>query len=247
MITMGIDIGGSGIKGALVDCDKGEILSERQRFHTPHKVRPDNMAQLIKQLVLLQKWSGKIGVGFPAVIKNDIAMNAANISKKWMGMDVPEFIRQQTGCPTFAINDADAAGLAEVTFGAGRSFDRGIVLVLTVGTGIGSSIFVNGQMLPNTEFGHLQIRGKDAERRASDYIRKEKNLAWKKWANRFQEFLNEMEKLINPDVIIIGGGVSKYHLDFFDLLSVKAQLLPAKLLNNAGIIGAALFASLQKQ
>lgn len=246
MITLGIDVGGSGIKGALVDCSSGDLFSEKMRFRTPHKALPDDVVEIIQKMVFLQKWSGKIGIGFPAVIKQGIVLNAANISNQWIGQNVVDLITQKIACPTTVINDADAAGLAEMTFGVGQGYKSEIVLMLTIGTGIGTSIFVRGNLLPNTEFGHLQIRGKDAEKRSSDFIRRSKNLSWKKWTRKFQEFLREMEKLINPDVIIIGGGISKYHQEFFQLLNVKAHLLPAKYLNNAGIVGAALFASWQR-
>jgi polyphosphate glucokinase len=243
MITLGIDFGGTGIKSALVDCNTGDLVTERLRFHTPHKAHPDDVVNVIHKLILQPKWSGRLGIGFPAVIKHGVAMNAANISKKWIGINVVDLITHQTGCQAAVINDADAAGLAEMTFGVGKGFKDEVVLMLTVGTGIGTSIFVRGNLLPNTEFGHLLIRGKDAEKLSSDFVRREKNLSWKKWAKKFQEFLGEMEKLVNPDVIIVGGGISKHHQDFFNLLDVKARLLPAKYLNNAGIIGAALFAS----
>lgn len=243
MRSLGIDYGGTGIKGALVDCVTGQLISERLRFRTPFKSKPVEVANVVMQMIDKLNWNGRIGIGFPGVIREDIAMNAANISKDWIGLNIVDKFTEWTGNPTVVINDADAAGLAEMTFGVGQLFKNEIVLMLTVGTGIGSCIFTKGHMLPNTEFGHLQIRGKEAEKRSSDYVRRKKNLSWRKWAQRFQEFLTEMEKLINPDVIILGGGVSKYHDDYFDLLETRAKLIPAKYLNNAGIVGAALYAN----
>lgn len=245
MIVFGIDFGGTGIKSALVDCTNGQLVSERIRVPTPHKAQPEDVAELIHQLVLQQNWSGSIGIGFPAVIRAGVALNAANISKKWIGMDVAQFIENQTGCCTRVINDADAAGIAEMTFGTGREYANMVVLLLTVGTGIGTAIFSHGQLLPNTEFGHLQIKGTDAEKRVSDYARRAKNLSWKKWARRFQGFLDEMEKLLNPHVIIIGGGVSKYYDKFSHLLNTRADLRVAQFQNTAGIIGAAMHVSHQ--
>lgn len=247
MITLGIDFGGTGIKGALVDCTHGEMITERLRISTPGMAKPDDVADIIQRMVQKNQWTGRIGLGFPAVIKDGYALNSANISKKWIGMDVSEFITRYTGCETFILNDADAAGLAEITFGAGQEPSNKVILMLTVGTGIGTSIFSDGHMLPNSEFGHLNIRGKDAEKRISDVVRRDNHLSWKKWSKRFQEFLDEMEKLINPDVIIIGGGVSKYYQEFRGYLKTKGELIPAHYLNHAGIIGAGLYASRQSE
>ena len=245
MQILGIDFGGTGIKGAIVDTQKGELVSDRLRLPTPEKSKPKDVADVINKLVISFQWKTRIGLGFPAIIKRGVACNAANISKKWIDLNVEALLHERTGCEVFVINDADAAGYAEMTFGAGREFRKGIVLMVTLGTGIGSAIFVNGQLLPNTEFGHIQIRGEDAEHRASDVIRQEKKLSWKSWSKRFQEFLEQMEMLINPDVIIIGGGASKYYQEFFCYLDTGAKLLPAHFFNQAGIIGAAMFASQQ--
>ncbi len=245
MRVLGIDFGGTGIKGAIVDARKGELVSERLRLPTPEESKPQDVANVINEIVTSFTWKGRLGLGFPAIIKNGIACNAANISKKWIGENIVTLLQQRTGCEVFVVNDADAAGLAEMTFGAGREFPKGVVLMLTLGTGIGSSIFLNGQLFPNTEFGHIQIRGKDAEQRASDVVRRAKELSWKAWAKRFQEYLDHMEMLINPDVIIVGGGASKYYEKFFRYLKTNAQLIPAYYLNQAGIIGAAIFASQQ--
>jgi polyphosphate glucokinase len=246
MQVLGIDFGGTGIKGAIVDIKKGELISGRLRLPTPERSKPQDVGDVIKEIAASFKWKDRIGLGFPAIIKDNVAYNAANISKKWIGLDVKTLLHEKTGCEVYVVNDADAAGIAEISFGAGREFQDGIVLMLTLGTGIGSAIFVNGQLLPNTEFGHIQIRGKDAEHRASDVIRQKKQLSWKAWSKRFQEVLDHMEMLINPDVIIIGGGVSKYYEKYFGYLKTNAQLLPAHFFNQAGIIGAAIYASQQK-
>jgi len=245
MQVLGIDFGGTGIKGAIVDTRKGELVIERLRLPTPEKSKPKDVADVINEIVTSFRWKGRIGLGFPAIIKGGVACNAANISKKWIDLNVETLLKERTGYEVFVVNDADAAGYAEMSFGGGREFQKGIVLLLTLGTGIGSAIFVNGQLLPNTEFGHIQIRGKDAEHRVSDVIRQEKQLSWKSWSKRFQEYLDHMEMLINPDVIIIGGGASKYYEKFFCYLNTNAKLLPAHFFNQAGIIGAAIFASQQ--
>lgn len=240
--VLGIDVGGTGIKGALVDTRKGELVTERKRYPTEGKIKPVEVMDLIARFVDDLQWQGLIGIGFPAIVKNGVALSAANISKKWIGMNIDEAVHQKTGLNTYALNDADAAGIAEMRFGAGRPFQKEIVIVLTLGTGIGSAIFVRGELLPNTELGHLEIRGKIAERRASDAIRQKKDLSWKKWSVLLQEYLDEVEFLFSPDVLIVGGGASKYHEKFFPHLHVHAQLLPAEHLNLAGIIGAAWYA-----
>ena len=243
MKVLGIDIGGSGIKGAIVNVNQGKTVGERIRLTAPEKSKPRDVAKIVKEIAGQFSWKGSIGCGFPAVIKNGIALSAANISKKWVEMDVNGLLSQVTGLEIHTINDADAAGLAEMSFGIGKDYKKQVVVLLTLGTGFGSAVFVNGELLPNTELGHIQIRGKDAEKRASDAVRKKKELGWKSWSGRLQEYLNVLEDLINPDVIIIGGGISKSHLKFFPHLKTRAKLLPAHFLNQAGIIGAAIFAS----
>ncbi len=237
--VLGIDIGGTAIKGAVVDTRKGVLITERKRYPTEEKIKPEKAIGIIADLVSDLQWTGSIGIGFPAIVKEGVALSAANISKKWIGMNIDEQIFQKTGLKAKTINDADAAGIAEMRFGAGKPFQKEIVIVLTVGTGIGSAIFVRGELLPNTELGHLEIRGKIAEKRASDAIRQKKDLKWKEWSELFQEYLDQLEFLFSPDVLIIGGGASKYHEKFFPNLKVKAKLLPAQHLNLAGIIGAA--------
>ncbi|MDT8897293.1 ROK family protein [Thermanaerothrix sp. 4228-RoL] len=240
--AMGIDIGGSGIKGAIVDIESGKLISERVRLPTPENSKPDAVAKVVNDLVRALGWDGVIGCGFPAVVHHGVALTAANVHKDWIGTDVNRLISEATGCPTFTLNDADAAGIAEMRFGVGRENARGVVIMLTLGTGIGSAIFTDGHLVPNTEFGHLKIRGKDAEWRASDAARKRKKLTWKKYAKRLQEYLNEMENLFWPDLFIIGGGLSKQAEKFLPLLSLRTRIVPAQLQNLAGIIGAAIYA-----
>lgn len=237
MITLGIDVGGTGIKGAPVDTEKGVLLEERYRVLTPQPATPAAVAECVTEIVRHFKWRERIGVGFPATIKNGVAMTAANIDQSWIGTDGKALFEKRTRCKVNLINDADAAGIAEMRFGAGRDV-KGLVLMLTIGTGIGTALFMDGLLVPNTELGHIEIRGKDAERRASDAVRVGKELSWRKWAKRFNEYLDRIERLLWPDLIIIGGGASKYFDRFAPDLTVKARLTPAQLLNEAGIIGA---------
>lgn len=243
---LGIDIGGSGIKGALVNVKKGEFVHERHRIPTPQPSVPEAVADVVAEIVHHFHWDGPIGCTFPAVIKHGVAYSAANVDKSWIGTDGESLFAEKTNCPITLLNDADAAGIAEMTFGVGK--DRnGMVIVLTIGTGIGSAIFVDGVLVPNTEFGHLQIRDLDAEKRASDFIRKEEDLSWETWTERLNEFLYWMEVLFSPDLFILSGGVTKKHDQFLHLLRSQAEIIPAKMLNNAGIIGAAFAAHLAKK
>lgn len=241
MEFLGIDVGGSGIKGAPVDIDTGKLVAERVRIKTPEKAEPEPVAEVATQIAQSFTWKGPIGIGFPAPIKNGIALMAANISEKWIGINADEVFTSATGCPCTVGNDADVAGLAEMAFGAGKG-QLGTVIMLTLGTGIGTAIFSNGHLLPNTEFGHLEINGKDAEYRASDAARQRKDLSWKKYAKRLNRYLLAMEKLFWPDLFIIGGGISKAHENFIPLLTVQAKVVPAQLQNEAGMVGAALLA-----
>jgi polyphosphate glucokinase len=238
MEILGIDIGGSGIKGVPVDVKKGQLVAERHRIPTPQPSKPDPVTDVVAQIVKHFEWKGPVGCTFPAVIKDGVAYSAANVHKSWIGTNGQEMLQEKIGCPVLFLNDADAAGIAEMEFGAGRGHN-GVVIMLTLGTGIGSAIFVNGQLVPNTEIGHIEVRGKDAEDRASDRIRKEKDLNWQKWATRVNEFLGRIESLFSPDLFIIGGGVSKKHKKFLHLLHTQAELVPAQMLNEAGMIGAA--------
>lgn len=241
MNILGIDIGGSGIKGALVDTERGVATTLYQRIPTPQPSTPDAVADVVTQLVRHFEWSGPVGCTFPAIIKNGVAYSAANVDKSWIGTDGDRLFEQKTGCPFQLINDADAAGLAEVEFGAGRG-RPGVVMMLTLGTGIGSALFVDGRLVPNTELGHMEVRGKEAEHRASDRVRGKKKLSWKQWAARVDEVLHVYDALFSPTLFIIGGGVSKKHAKFLPLLTIGTPVVPAQLLNEAGIIGAALAA-----
>jgi polyphosphate glucokinase len=241
MEILGVDIGGSGIKGAPVEIEKGELITKRYRIPTPQPATPEAVGDTVAQIVEHFKWDGPVGCTFPAIIKNGVAYSAANVDKGWIGVNGEALIRDKTGCPTLLLNDADAAGLAEMVFGAGKG-RKGTVIMLTFGTGIGSAIFINGLLLPNTEFGHMEIRGKDAEHRASDKVRTDEDLSWEKWARRVNEFLNRMELLFSPDLFIFGGGISKKHDKFFHLFDLHTEIVPAQLKNKAGIIGAAMAA-----
>lgn len=241
MEILGVDIGGSGIKGAPVDIRKGKMMSKRYRIPTPQPAVPEAVGEVVGQIAAHFKWKGLIGCTFPAIIKNGVAHSAANVDDSWIGTNGQKLFAQTTGCPVLLLNDADAAGIAEMEFGVGQN-RQGVVILLTLGTGIGSAIFVNRQLVPNTEFGHIEIRGKDAEDRASDRIRKKKDLSWKKWSKRLNEFLARMELLFSPDLFILGGGVSKKSKKFIHRLNTEAEIVPAKLRNQAGIIGAAVAA-----
>jgi polyphosphate glucokinase len=212
---------------------------ERIRIKTPQKAEPEPVAEVVNQIAQTFNWSGSIGIGFPAPIKGGVTMMAANVSEKWVGTNADALFTKITACDCTMINDADAAGLAEMAFGAGRG-QPGTVIMLTLGTGIGTAIFHRGQLLPNTEFGHLEMKGEDAEFRASDAARKREDLSWKKYAKRLNKYLQKMENLFWPDMFIIGGGISKESEKFLPLLTIETPVVPAQLLNEAGIIGAAL-------
>ena len=239
MQILGIDVGGSGIKGAPVDTETGQLLAERLRIKTPKNGEPEPIAEVVKQIAQSFNWNGPIGIGFPAPIKGGVAMMAANVSDKWIGTNADALFTKVTGCDCTMVNDADAAGLAEMTFGAGRG-QPGTVIMITLGTGIGTAIFHRGQLLPNVEFGHLEIEGKDAETRASDAARQREELSWKKYAKRLNKYLLSMEKLFWPDLFIIGGGISKQSEKYIPLLTIDTPVVTAALLNEAGIVGAAL-------
>jgi polyphosphate glucokinase len=242
MHILGVDIGGSGIKGAPVNVTTGEMLSERFRIPTPQPSRPNDVADVVAEIVKHFEWEGPVGCTFPAIVKNGVVHSAANVDQRWVGTDGQTLLRKKTKCPVILMNDADAAGIAEMEFGAGRG-QKGVVIMLTLGTGIGSALFLDGKLVPNTEFGHLEIRGKDAEWRASDRARQDKDLSWKKWSKRLDEMLQRVEFLFSPDLIIIGGGVSKKSDSFIPLLHTRAKVVPAELLNDAGIVGAAVAAA----
>jgi polyphosphate glucokinase len=238
---LGIDIGGTGIKGAPVDTVKGKLLTERHRIATPQPATPKAVIKTVGKIVEHFEWQGLIGCTFPAIIKDGVTHSAANVDNAWIGYEAEKALRQQTGCSLTLINDADAAGLAEMAFGAGRDH-QGVVFVLTLGTGIGTAIFLDGELLPNTELGHLEFTGREAEKWAAESVRKEKNLKWREWAERVNTYLSHLEFLFSPDMFIIGGGVSKKFDKYEPYLTTQALTVHAQMRNNAGIIGAAMAA-----
>lgn len=239
MQVLGIDIGGSGIKGAPVDTETGELLAERYRIPTPQPASPEPVAETVAEIARHFDWKGPIGCGFPAVVQGGITKSAANVDDAWVDADAAGLISKATGCPTKVFNDADVAGLAEMAFGAGKG-RMGVVLVVTIGTGLGTSLFTDGVLLPNTELGHIEINGKDAELFASDAARKREDMSWKRWGKYFDVYLNRLHGLLWPDLIILGGGASKKFEKFSEFLSVPTEVVTAETLNEAGIIGAAL-------
>ncbi|MBK9924147.1 MAG: ROK family protein [Anaerolineales bacterium] len=241
MNILGIDVGGSGIKGAPVDISTGTLLAERLRIKTPKGAEPQPVAEIVTEIARSFNWKGPIGIGFPAPIKAGVVMMAANVSEKWVGLNADDLFTKVTGCDCTMTNDADAAGLAEMEFGAGKG-QPGTVILVTLGTGIGTAIFHRGKLLPNTEFGHLEMKGTDAEHRASDTARQREDLSWKKYAKRLNKYLAEMEKLFWPDLFIIGGGISKYSEKYIPLLKIETPVITAQFLNEAGIVGSTLAA-----
>jgi polyphosphate glucokinase len=237
----GVDIGGSGIKGCLVDLERGQLIGERMRIETPQPSLPDPVYAVVGQIVNSFGWPGRVGVTFPGVMKSGVAYTAANVDKSWIGTDVDAGLDRLIPGTVETLNDADAAGIAEMRYGAGR--DRGgVVLMLTFGTGIGSALFVDGHLVPNTEFGHIQVDGEDGERRASAAAREREELGYPEWARRVDRYLDVLEAGLWPDLIIVGGGVSKKAHKWVPLLSTRTPVVPAQLQNDAGIVGAALAA-----
>lgn len=239
MEVLGIDIGGSGIKGAPVNVQTGEMLAARHRIPTPEPSKPAPVAEVVAAVAQQFDWHGPIGCGFPAAMHNGVALTAANIHKKWIGTNAASLFSGATGCPVYVVNDADAAGMAEIAFGAGHG-RNGVILVVTIGTGLGTALFTDGHLFPNAELGHIEMNGQDAELSASDAARKREKLSWKQWGQRLNAYLLRLEHLFWPDLFILGGGVSKKYERFAPFLSVQAEVLPAQMLNDAGIIGAAL-------
>ncbi|MDQ1635672.1 MAG: polyphosphate glucokinase [Frankiaceae bacterium] len=240
-IVFGLDIGGSGVKGAPVDVSSGMLAGDRFRVPTPQPATPAAVAGVVAEVTAHFDWSGPVGATFPAVVKQGTALTAANVDGSWIGTDINAVLGETTGCRVTAVNDADAAGIAEMAFGAGR--DRsGVVVMTTLGTGIGTAVFLDGRLLPNTELGHLEIDGYDGETRASDSAREREGLSWDDWAERLTRYLRHLEDLLWPDLIILGGGVSKKANKYLSSLRVRTEVVPATLLNNAGIVGAALAA-----
>ncbi|MFJ1863414.1 polyphosphate--glucose phosphotransferase [Streptomyces sp. NPDC088097] len=243
MQIMGVDIGGSGIKGAPVDLERGELAQERHKVLTPHPATPEGVAACVAEVVGAFDWKGPVGVTFPGVVTDGVTRSAANVDKSWVGTDAATLLsRELGGLPVTVLNDADAAGVAEMTYGAGRGID-GTVILLTLGTGIGSALFRDGLLVPNTELGHLELKGHDAETRASVRAKEDGDLSWEHWAHRLDKYLAHVEMLFSPDLFILGGGVSRKPEKFVPLLEgIRAKIVPAELQNNAGIVGAAMAA-----
>lgn len=247
-VACGIDIGGSGIKAAVVDLETGEFTSERIRIETPQPATPEAVAQVCRELLERLDVAPEIpvGVAFPSPVLHGVIPFVANLDQSWTGVNIVELMREHTGRTMVPLNDADAAGLAEIAYGAAKGVE-GIVIVTTLGTGIGSAIVNNGVLLPNTELGHLEIDGYDAETRASSGQKTKQELGWKEWAQRLQRYYSHVEMLFSPDLFVVGGGVSKNHAKFMPLLDLKTPMVPAKLLNTAGIAGAAWYAALAQE
>lgn len=240
---LGIDIGGSGIKGALVNLKDGSLLTERHRIPTPQPATPQAVAKVVKKLIDHFEYKGPVGCGFPAAINHGIVKTASNISKKWIGINVETLFKEATKLPFIVINDADAAAMGEMRFGAGKS-KEGVTFLITIGTGIGTAIFLDGKLLPNTELGHLHLPGHKAiaEKYVSDATRKREDLSWSEWGKRFNQYINYVYSKFYPDRFILGGGASKKFEKFEEYISVPAPVYPCQLLNQAGIIGAAVAA-----
>jgi len=222
-------------------------MADRQKLATPQPATPDAVSTVVEELLKTFGWTGQTGITFPGVVTGGVIRTAANVDHSWIGVDAAKTFGANSQLPVPVINDADAAGVAEMRFGAGKGV-AGTVLMLALGTGIGSALFIDGTLVPNTEFGHIQIRGKDAEKRASEQAREEHDLSWGAWAGRVDEYLEHMEMLLSPDLIIIGGGVSRKSDKFLPLLTgLRAKVVPAALQNDAGIVGAALVAAQGRQ
>jgi polyphosphate glucokinase len=248
-LVLGLDVGGTGIKGGIVDLAKGELVGERVRLETPHPSTPAAVGDILSAITRHFEWKGLIGAGFPGVLQHERLMTATNLDESLIGVDLAHLLHDRTGCRAHVINDADAAGLGEVTHGAGKGRD-GVILLVTVGTGLGSALFCNGVLVPNTELGHLKMRDKEtgkirfAEQLAADSVRQRDDLSWKEWAKRFDRYLKYLQRLFWPELIIIGGGVTKKGDKFMPLLTVPCATTLATLGNNAGIVGAAVAARL---
>ncbi|WP_291052578.1 polyphosphate--glucose phosphotransferase [Herbiconiux sp.] len=246
-VAVGIDIGGTGIKGAIVDVGTGELLTERKKIATPEGGEPDAIAQTVLDLVNSLgeiPASASVGICFPAVVRRGVTMSAANVSKKWIGFEAEKLFEKTLGRDITFVNDADAAGFGEVRYGAavGR---QGLVLMTTLGTGIGTAIIYDGVLIPNAELGHLEIGGVDYETKASYAAKEREDLSWKKWAHRLQKYYDQLEMLFSPDLFIVGGGVSKSFEEFIPLLDLQTEIVPATLRNNAGILGAACLSTMR--
>lgn len=245
-VGFGIDIGGTGMKAAVVDLITGDLVTERYRIDTPQPATPRAMVDVVRELVDHHVWNGPVGCAFPAVVQHGVVHSAANIDASWLEVDADRLFTEALGRTSadgvVMLNDADAAGLAEMQFGAGAG-RSGVVMVLTFGTGIGSGLFVDGTLVPNTELGHLELDGHDAEKRAAASAKKREDLSWSEWAERVEHYLRHVERLFSPDLFIVGGGASKKAEKWLPEVSIRTEIVPARLLNNAGIVGAAIHAA----
>lgn len=238
--VLGIDVGATGIKAALVDVNAGKLITDRIKYPTPKPATPQAIVEVMKQLIKDFKWEGKqVGVGFPAIIKEGVTLSASNISESWLEFPITGFLKKKLKCPVQVINDADAAGIAERAFGEGDDED-GVVILLTLGTGVGSAVFLNGKLLPNTELGQLKHKGGVIEDYAANSARETKDLSYQEWGKELNKALNYIEFIFSPDLFIIGGGISKKFYKYKEFLKTNAPVTPAKMLNNAGIVGAAM-------
>ena len=246
--AIGIDIGGTGIKGALVNLKKGELATDRLRFDTPNGGKPENVVELVVNLIkqIGAPAGTPIGICFPAPVKNGVTLSAANVSDEWIGLDAAKLFSEALGQEVVMLNDADAAGVAEVKFGAGKD-RKGLILMCTLGTGIGTALFMNGKLIPNTELGHIEIDGVDYESKAAYSAKERDNLSFEQWSKILSRYFDRLNRLFYPDLIIIGGGVSKEHESFIHLIDSDVEIVPARSKNNAGIIGAAYFAAKHKR
>ncbi len=236
--AIGIDIGGTGIKGAVVDTENGQLLTERIKLDTPRGGKPDDVASVVSEIYQQLNETAPTGVCVPSVVKNGVTKSAANISHEWIDYQAKERFQSDLGQKVTIINDADAAGLAEMRFGSGKQRD-GLVIMTTLGTGIGSAMFINGQLVPNSELGHIEIGGKDYEKVASYRAKERYQLSFDRWAKRLQRYYQQLEMLFSPDLFIVGGGISKSHELFLPNINIQTEIIPAEFRNNAGIIGAA--------
>lgn len=246
MKILGIDIGGSALKGAPVDTETGRLLDERFRIETPDLVSPKRMGEIAGEIAGHFKWRGPIGLGFPGVIEKSVALTAANLDDGFVGTDLAKLFHKSTRCPVHILNDADAAGLAEMKFGAGRKH-QGVVLLLTLGTGIGSALFYRGILYPNTELGHLPLEGREAEKRVAASIKDKEDLSWKHWGKRLDDYLCVLERVLWPELIIIGGGISTKFDKYEKYLKRRTRIVPASFHNEAGIVGAAMAAAWERK
>lgn len=244
-VILGIDVGATGIKGGLVDVRYGKLLTERHRFDTPQPATPKAMAATVQKLVDYFNYDGVVGIGFPAIVRRGIAASASNIDKSWIGTDICKTFEKKTGLQFYALNDADAAGVASMKFGVGKKYAKeGTVMMVTIGTGLGGALFVNGELMPNLEIGQIYLRNMKivAEQYISNKIRKENDLDWSQFGRRFNEFLHHVDFVFNPDLIVLGGGASKSFAHYEKHLQTHAKVQASVLKNTAGTIGAAVYA-----